>query len=65
MAEIEIDLMSRQALFDYIATKEEMISLVAAWQADRKASHSTVNWTFTRMTLGSVFNDYALRLKFT
>lgn len=47
MAEIEIGVLSRQALSDYVATKEEMISRVAAWQSDRNTARSTVNWQFT------------------
>lgn len=47
MAEIEIGILSRQALSGYVATKEEMIARVAAWQADRNAECSTVNWQFT------------------
>ncbi|MCS7459210.1 IS630 family transposase [Paenibacillus doosanensis] len=47
MAEIEIGVLSRQALSSYVATKEEMIARVAAWQADRNAEGSTVNWQFT------------------
>jgi len=47
MAEIEIGVLSRQALSGYIATKEEMMGRVAAWQADRNAQQSTVNWQFT------------------
>jgi hypothetical protein len=35
------------ALSDYVATKEEMISRVAAWQSDRNTARSTVNWQFT------------------
>lgn len=47
MAEIEIGVLSRQALSGYIATKEEMMGRVAAWQTDRNAQQSTVNWQFT------------------
>jgi hypothetical protein len=47
MAEIEIGVLSRQALSDYVATKEQMITQVTAWQAKRNAEHSTVNWQFT------------------
>lgn len=47
MAEIEIGVLSRQALSGYVATKEEMIQRVTAWQADRNAQQSTVNWQFT------------------
>jgi len=47
MAEIEIGVLGRQALSGYMATKEEMIERVAAWQTDRNAQRSTVNWQFT------------------
>ncbi|UQZ82692.1 hypothetical protein SK3146_01851 [Paenibacillus konkukensis] len=47
MAEIEIGVLSRQALSGYVSTKEEMIARVAAWQAARNAERSTVNWQFT------------------
>lgn len=47
MAEIEIGVLSRQALSDYVATKEQMITRVTAWQANRNAERSTVNWQFT------------------
>ncbi len=47
MAEIEIGVLSRQALSDYVATKEQMIARVTAWQANRNAQGSTVNWQFT------------------
>jgi hypothetical protein len=47
MAEIEIGVLSRQALSDYVATKELMTARVAAWQAHRNAAGSTVDWQFT------------------
>ncbi len=47
MAEIEIGVLSGQALSDYVATKEQMIARVTAWQANRNAQRSTVNWQFT------------------
>ena len=47
MAEIEIGVLSRQALSDYVATKEDMMARVAAWQADRNAGRSTIDWQFT------------------
>jgi hypothetical protein len=47
MAEIEIGVLSRQALSDYVATKEQMIAQVTAWKTKRNAKHSTVNWQFT------------------
>lgn len=56
MAEIEIGVLSRQALSGYVATKEEMMGRVAAWQADRNAQQSTVNWHFTT-------HDARVRLK--
>ena len=47
MAEIEIGVLSRQTLSGYIATKEKMMGRVAAWQTERNAQQSTVNWQFT------------------
>jgi hypothetical protein len=47
MAEIEIGVLSRQALSGYVATKEQMTGRVTAWQANRNAERSTVNWQFT------------------
>lgn len=47
MAEIEIGVLSHQALSDYVTTKEEMMARVAAWQTDRNTGRSTVDWQFT------------------
>ncbi len=47
MAEIEIGVLSRQALSGYVPTKEAMIKRVAVWQSDRNAQGSSVNWQFT------------------
>ncbi|MDO3413274.1 IS630 family transposase [Saccharibacillus sp. CPCC 101409] len=56
MAEIEIGVLSRQALSGYVATKADMISRVAAWQSDRNAAQATVDWQFTTQ-------DARIRLK--
>lgn len=47
MVEIEIGVLSHQALSGYVATKEQMVERVTAWQANRNAERSTVNWQFT------------------
>ena len=47
MAEIEIGILSRQCLSEYISTKEAMIQEVSAWQSRRNAQGGTVNWQFT------------------
>jgi len=47
MAEIEIGVLSRQALSDYVGTKEEMMARVTTWQANRNGARSTVDWQFT------------------
>lgn len=60
MAEIEIGVLSRQALSGYVATKEEMMERVAAWQADRNAERSTVKGNLRHKTLGSSSKDYTL-----
>ena len=47
MAEIEIGVLSRQCLSQYIESKEQMISEVGAWQQQRKYAEATVDWQFT------------------
>lgn len=47
MAEIEIGVLSRQCLNQYIPTKGKMIAEVTTWQQDRTRSNVTVNWQFT------------------
>jgi hypothetical protein len=47
MAEIEIDVLSRQCLAKYIESKEQMIAEVGAWQRERNNSEVTVDWQFT------------------
>lgn len=56
MAEIEIGVLSRQALSSYVSTKEAMIKRVAAWQSDRNTQGASVNWQFTTQ-------DARIRLK--
>jgi hypothetical protein len=47
MAEIEIGVLSRQCLSQYIESKEQMISEVEAWQQQRNYAEATVDWQFT------------------
>lgn len=47
MAEIEIGVLSRQCLSQYIESKEQMISEVGAWQQQRNYAEATVDWQFT------------------
>lgn len=46
MAEIEINVLSRQCLDRRIPDRETMVSEVAAWQEHRNASAKPVNWRF-------------------
>lgn len=56
MIKIEIGILSRQALSDYMATRSNMILRVKAWESARNAVHSTINWQFTTQ-------DARIRLK--
>jgi hypothetical protein len=47
MAEIEIGVLSRQCLSQYIESKDQMISEVGAWQQQRNYAEATVDWQFT------------------
>jgi transposase len=47
MAEIEIGVLSRQCLSQYIPTKGQMITEVAAWEQKRNQADATVDWQFT------------------
>jgi hypothetical protein len=47
MAEIEIGVLSRQCLSQYISTKEKMRREVAAWEQKRNQANATVDWQFT------------------
>lgn len=47
MAEIEIGVLSRQCLSQYIQSKEQMISEIGSWQQQRNYAEATVDWQFT------------------
>ena len=47
MAEIELSILARQCLERRIGTKAELIGQIAAWQAQRNAAASRVDWRFT------------------
>ena len=47
IAEIELGVLTRQCLDRRIGTKEELCREVAAWEIDRNADHSVVQWRFT------------------
>lgn len=47
MAEIELSVLSRQALADRMPDKETVIREVATWEHERNHSGTTVNWQFT------------------
>ena len=47
MAEIEIGIMSRQCLSDYLANKDKIEAEVLAWCKKRNTNNSKVDWQFT------------------
>ena len=47
MAEIEIGIMSRQCLSDYLADKGTIEAEVLAWCTKRNSNNSKVDWHFT------------------
>ena len=47
MAEIEIGVLSRQCLSQYIPTEEKMRREVTAWEQKRNQTNATVDWQFT------------------
>jgi len=47
MAEIEIGVLSRQCLSQYIPEKDLMRTEVAAWEKERNQANATVDWQFT------------------
>lgn len=47
MAEIELNVMTRQCLSRRLATLEEVSSELAAWEMDRKQLKAKINWQFT------------------
>ena len=46
MAEMEFSVLSRQCLNRRIATKEELIAAVAAWEQKRNEAATKIDWTF-------------------
>ena len=47
MAEIEIGIMNRQCLSEYIASKDKIEAEVLAWCKKRNSNNSKVDWQFT------------------
>jgi len=47
MVEIEIGVLRSQCLDRRIATKEELVSEIAAWERQRNASGARITWMFT------------------
>ena len=47
MAEIELSVLASQCLDRRIATREEVVREVAAWEAERNAAVVTIEWRFT------------------
>ena len=50
MAEIELQVLSRQCLNRHISTKEKVIREVKAWEQRRNSIKSTINWQFNTET---------------
>lgn len=47
VAEIELSVLSRQALNDRIGSPEELHARLKAWEAERNAEHARIQWRFT------------------
>ena len=47
MAEIELSVLSRQALAERMDNQDALIQAVQAWEEARNAAHATVDWQFT------------------
>jgi hypothetical protein len=47
MAEIELSVLSRQALDDYIPNQASLEQAVTPWEVERNANKAKVNWRFT------------------
>lgn len=54
VAEIELNVMTRQRLSRRIACIEELRSELAAWEADRNQREAKVNWQFTTKDAASL-----------
>ena len=70
MVEIEIGVLRTQCLDRRIATREHLVSEIAAWERQRNASRASIKWMFTtekaRAKLGRVYpNPTAVRLSKT
>lgn len=48
MAEIEIGILDKQCLKGRIASAEQLMTAVEAWQKRRNQQKKTINWSFTR-----------------
>jgi hypothetical protein len=46
MAEIELGVMSRQCLKEHVPSQADLATATSAWEADRNARASTVDWQF-------------------
>jgi len=62
MAEIELSILSRQALAARMPEKEEVVQEVSAWENERNQSGVTVDWQFTtedaRIKLKRLYPSY-------
>jgi hypothetical protein len=47
MAEIELSILARQCLEGRIPDKESLAGEVGAWEAERNAAESSIEWRFT------------------
>jgi hypothetical protein len=47
MAELELSVLARQCLDDRIPDQPTLATAVAAWEADRNAAESVIDWRFT------------------
>lgn len=47
MAEIELSVLSRQCMNDYVKSIEELTSAIAAWESSRNETESGIDWQFT------------------
>ena len=47
MAEIELSVLSRQCLDQRIADREALAEEVGAWESERNAAETSIDWRFT------------------
>jgi transposase len=55
MAEIELSILSRQALRGRIPSEHNLQKRVRTWQQDRNRKHAMIHWTFTKQDARNVF----------